>query len=143
MYTSTAGCQLACAALPAGTAGETSGDTFACRTHFATLAAGDPSKCPSAGPFGIDACESTTVPNKACEAFCTIAQAVCSGTNKQFADIPTCMSNCQGNPVANVTVTASAPTSGHSFECSAHFLVAALSDLSICPHIVAGQNPCY
>jgi hypothetical protein len=144
MYTSIAGCELACAALPAGTPGDTSGDTLACRAHYAALAAGDATQCTSAGPFGITGCESTTLPNKACEAFCTIAQAVCTGTNKQFADVPTCMSNCQGNPAMNVPVTANGPATGMSFECAAHFLITSLDDpVTLCPHIVAGHAPCF
>jgi hypothetical protein len=142
VYGSVAGCLKACATLPAGTSADTSGDTLGCRAHHAGLAASDPTECASAGPFGITGCESTTAPNKACEAFCTIAQAVCDGIDKQFADVPTCLANCQGNPIANVPVTAAGPTSGHSFECSAHSLIVALDDVSKCQRIVAGAFPC-
>jgi hypothetical protein len=142
MYGSVAGCVLACEALPVGMSTDTSGDTFGCRAHYAGLAAGDATKCPSAGPFGIDQCESATTPNKACEAFCTIAQAVCDGINKQFADVPTCMGNCQSNTVAGVAITAAAPTSGASFECNAHFLIASMDDKMQCQKIVKGSPPC-
>jgi hypothetical protein len=114
-----------------------------CRMHQATLAATDTTRCSSAGRFGGETCQATTLPNKACEAFCTIAQAVCSGIDKQFADFPTGMGNCQGNHVANVSITASGPSTGASFECNAHILLEATDALDPnCQRIVMGSPPC-
>jgi hypothetical protein len=101
-YPSFDSCLGACAPLPPGNVSDTSGDTLGCRGHFAALAQSSPATaCANAGPTGGgdvsgDGGDSGTVGacGDACEAFCTITQAVCNGTNKQFADIPTCMSYC-------------------------------------------------
>jgi hypothetical protein len=77
------------AALALGSAGDTSGDTVACRLTHAELALADPAThCVSAGPTGGNVCGTW------CENYCTLALRNCTF----FADRATCLTTCAGFP---------------------------------------------
>ena len=81
-YTTEGSCLDFCkttAALPAGLAGETSGNTIGCRMTRAKE--GD---CAAAGPFGDGVCGTQ------CEVLCHIASSTCPGA------LPTCAAECAG-----------------------------------------------
>jgi hypothetical protein len=153
-YPSFDSCLGACAPLPPGNVGDTSGDTLGCRSHYAVLAQSSPATaCANAGATGGGdvggagsdggtggAC------GDACEAFCTITQTVCDGTNKQFADVPTCMADC-----ATFTPTQSPPfstgdTKTNDFGCHMNqllFASAGGATLSTdCGHILGNSRLC-
>jgi hypothetical protein len=147
-------CLHVCGLLTLGAASDTGGDTIGCRQYHAgnTPAA---THCPHAGPFGGDpVAGEVCVPagdsgtGEACDVFCEIAQANCTGTNKQFADIPTCKAACAGfTNDATKTYGYGALPSGNTFNCRTYHLLAASTGVAAdavthCPHIVPGSVVC-
>ncbi len=90
---------------------------------------GDPvTHCPHAGPAGEGVCGAE------CESFCTLAAGLCTGANKQWPDMASCMTDCATFPTTpqyNASVT-----SGNSYACRLYHLTAASITPSVhCPHI--------
>jgi hypothetical protein len=138
MYPATANCLAVCAVLPPGTLADMGGqETLGCRLYHGGAAAGDPvTHCPHAGPAGESVCGDD------CTSFCIIAQGICTGTNAQFPDMATCMSQCAmfpTTPAYNATIA-----SGNSFACRMyHLTAAALNPVTHCPHIVLASAVCF
>jgi hypothetical protein len=150
-YSSFESCLGACAPIPPGTVNDTSGDTLGCRAHYAALAQSSPATaCASAGPTGggdivggggvVGAC------GDACEAFCTIAQSVCDNTNKQFADMPTCLGACPSYTPTQSPPFNTADTTTNDYGCRMNHLTMAAANatnaVTYCPHIVPGSSTC-
>ena len=142
-------CMTACALLPLGTAGDTSGNTVGCRTTHAGLAAtaGVNPHCWHAGPFGYGAC------GDECGNFCLLATSFCSadggydGGPPPYASLGACTTACAGFPrIDDVdgggTVgvdggyNAAGPTAGNTLDCREWHLDNALDK----PGSNAGQN---
>ena len=150
-YLDTPECMTACALLPPGKFGDTSGNTVGCRTTHAGLAAtgGLNPHCWHAGPFGYGAC------GNECEGFCTLATSFCSpdggfdGGPAAYASVGDCMTSCAGyrkidDPDGGGTgalgvdggYNAAGPTSGNTLDCREWHLDNALD----MPGSNAGQN---
>lgn len=75
-YLDQATCEKMCAKFPAGDAGATGGNSFACRAYHASVAsqsaANATTHCPHAGPYGYGGCGSET------ENFCFMFNAQCA-----------------------------------------------------------------
>jgi hypothetical protein len=131
--------------------GDTSGDTLGCRLYHAGAAGGSAGNamihCPHAGPTGGDKDPkgSAGVCGEPCTAFCSVAAAVCTGTNQQFADMPTCVAACQGFH-ADAAAYSTADTSTNDLGCRFYHLSAAAASAAAaqthCPHIVANSPVC-
>src|ERR1019366_7497179 len=123
-------CMTACALLPSGTPGAASGNSVACRTTHAALAAsgGVVPHCWHAGPFGYGACGTE------CESFCLLATSYCSADGGFDAGPPTygsltdCTTACAkfpriddvdggGNVGVDGGYNASGPTGGNTLDC--------------------------
>jgi hypothetical protein len=124
-YPDTTTCTTYCmtaAMWPAGTIGDTSGNTIGCRLYHAGAAAADPvTHCPHAGPTGGNTCGSW------CDNYCQLMAKNCTGANAVY-DAATCMSKCamlgtQGH--AN-------DTTGNTVQCRIHYLGLAASDPTNC-----------
>jgi hypothetical protein len=79
-----------------------------------------------------------------CEGFCTVAQAVCNGTNQQFADMDVCMSACAS--IMDGTGYNTGVMSGNSLACRLYYLNLAAADPASaamhCQQIVPGSTVC-
>jgi hypothetical protein len=129
-------CLEVCAAFPLGSASDTGGNTLGCREYHAGAAAANAGvHCPHAGPSGDGQCGGT------CESFCTLAQALCTGSNQQYASTGDCLAECAGFPATpkyNATTT-----SGDSYACRLYHLTAASVDPGThCAHIVEASPVC-
>lgn len=86
-YLDQATCEKMCAKFPAGDAGATGGNSFACRAYHATVASQSASNatthCPHAGPYGFGGCGPET------ENFCFMFNAQCTGGGGYTANCPT------------------------------------------------------
>lgn len=86
-------CMSSCQAFPAGTDGDQSGDSVACRLYHANAAAADPDlHCPHAGPSGDGVCGTD------CEGYCDLATTYCTGASQVYTDRAQCMSVCNATP---------------------------------------------
>jgi hypothetical protein len=139
MYFSNAACLATCAQLPQGALTDMGGqDTLGCRLyHGGAPAAGDPmTHCPHAGPAGEAVC------GPDCTSFCTLAAGLCTGANKQWPDMASCLTDCATFPTApqyNASIT-----SGNSFACRMYHLTAAsLAPSTHCPHIQKVSAVCF
>ncbi len=159
-------CMTVCAAWSTaglvGTRGEASGNTLSCRFYHVTVASsmtgsGRTNHCLHSGLLGGDGTNTgamnpctTTVTNDAgsstdvCTAFCSTMQAVCTGTNMQYADLATCQSNCAAY---SRTVPYSVGAAGNNLACRAYHLTAAASSAanatSHCAHAsMSGGGVC-
>ena len=78
--------------IPAGTAGDQSGNSIACRIYHAGVAGGGDAQaaihCDHAGPSGGDVCGSW------CTNYCHLAQTNCTGTDELFTNDDTCTTAC-------------------------------------------------
>jgi len=123
-------CMTACALLPSGTPGAASGNSVACRTTHAALAAsgGVVPHCWHAGPFGYGACGTE------CESFCLLATSYCSADGgfdagpPAYASLTDCTTACAkfpriddvdggGNVGVDGGYNASGPTGGNTLDC--------------------------
>jgi hypothetical protein len=142
-YADIASCTKVCAELPSGAAGDTKGDTIGCREH--ALAQND---CFGAGPTGGDMNIHDAgggVCGSGCEAFCAVAQTVCDGINKQFADTEVCLSNClKANALSAPYSTAD--TTKDDYGCRFYHLTLATAGGTTlqkeCQYIVPSSVPC-
>jgi hypothetical protein len=139
-YPDTASCMTACAALPAGAAGDSTGDTIGCRMTHTTLAMSGPmAHCPHAGPGGGDVCGTE------CESFCTLDLAICTGAQAAYTSMADCMTSCAGyDATADYNTT---QQSGNTFACRLYHLMKAASSsaaaMSHCGHTsMSGGGVC-
>ena len=129
-YPDQAACLAYCAshaALEPGAAGDTSGDTIACRTYHATIAGSeDPAlHCAHAGPSGGDVCGTW------CEVYCGLAGKNCT----LFDDDEACLAAC----AAYATDGTPGDTAGDAVQCRIYHLGVAGDEGSggaatHCPH---------
>lgn len=136
-YADQAECERMCAKLPLGSAGDTQGNTVACRQYHAGNTPSD-THCPHAGPYGGGVCGSR------CESFCAIDLATCLGDagipdgGLGFSTNAECLGECQGWNATDPS-TPSGPTIGNTLACREYHLRAAngagaASVPTHCPH---------
>jgi hypothetical protein len=85
-FSAMAQCMNFCAGWSLGTYNDTN-DTVGCRQYHATAAAGDPTHCPPAGPYGGDVCGTRLAD------FCAAATRLCTTANnnpQQWASAAAC-----------------------------------------------------
>jgi hypothetical protein len=130
-------CKKICAALPLGDAGDTSGNTVACRFyHSGAPAQQSPSfHCPHAGPFGADTCGAR------CGAFCLLAGVQCP---QAFPDGGSCDAACgiafkYSNLPEAGGESPTGPTTGDTLNCREYHLVQAFGTATECANI--GKTP--
>lgn len=147
-YASQAACMGYCSGLPAGNVGDTSGNSLACRGHYATMSTSDPTQCDAAGPTGGDT-DSSNASNSspcgdACEAVCDVAMTVCTGSLSQYTDNAACLSACRTWAVSPTYNTSD--TSKNDFGCRVYHISAAASSATAatthCPHVVTASAVC-
>ncbi len=148
-YASMASCMNVCGAFPVGTVADKSGNTLGCRLYHG----GAPSKgmpvmhCPHAGPNGGDKDPNGTAGTcgEPCDAFCAIAQSVCTGGNQQFASTNDCLTACKSFKV-DVASYSTADTVTNDLGCRTYHLSVAATDAmsakTHCPHIIAASTVC-
>jgi len=98
-YANMAECMTQCtaAAIPAGTAGMTAGNTLGCRVYHAGVATTAAAlHCPHAGLSGGGVCGTV------CEAYCGLIQGTCTGANQQYPDADACLRACADLPDTGV-----------------------------------------
>jgi hypothetical protein len=142
-------CLAACATFPAGMPSDMAGNSLACRAYHTGAAASDAAThCNHAGPIGgdNDPTDAAGGPcGEGCEAFCAIALAVCTGSNVQYADAATCMTDCKTFK-ANATPYSTADTSTNDFGCRMYHLSVAATDAASadthCGHIKSSSPVC-
>jgi hypothetical protein len=151
-YKDQATCMKACSFLPAGTAGDNSGDSIACRTTAAMAAATDTTmpkaSCWHAGPLGYGAC------GEECEAFCTLTMGYCSAASGYtgapvYASYDECHLIC-GNfgrvvDFADPGIYSANAVMGDTLECRAYHLVDnamvdAAGQAIHCPHAASDST---
>ena len=128
-------CEATCANIPAGVAGDELGNSVACRTFHAILAAEDAAfHCPHAGPAGAGTCGAD------CESFCTLADRTC-GELSPFAGAEACIAACAAFPT-EPAYSADVPD-GDSFACRMqHLTLASLQPEIHCAHIGEDSPVC-
>jgi hypothetical protein len=134
-YVDSPTCLAMCKALPLGSAGDTSGNTIACRMyHAGALAKQAPGfHCLHAGPYGGTVCGTR------CGAFCTLAGAQCPAA---FADAGSCDASCGTafDYTPDAAETPQAPTTGDTLNCREYHLEQAfLAPTTQCGNI--GRTP--
>jgi hypothetical protein len=150
-YASLASCLGMCAAMPVGTTADTSGNTLGCRAHYAgTPAMSSPStNCAAAGPTGgdvivSDAAEGTC--GDGCDSFCTVAQAICTGTDKQFADKSVCVDACHKLAAIQAKPYSTADNTTNDWGCRVTQLALAAASAADattdCQYIVPNSSVC-
>lgn len=126
------GCMFTCVGFgwPAGSPGDTSGNTLACRAYHAGVAAGDPAMhCPHAGPLGGGVCGDSQ-----CADFCAANLAVCAGANAAYASLADCMSACAALTDAGSSIASPTTTTGNTLSCRLYHLSEATVDPAMfCP----------
>jgi hypothetical protein len=139
-----------CAKMDLGTAGDISGDTVACRQHYAAAATSQPNvHCPQAGPSGDDICG----PNH-CVPWCKLDLALCGTT--AFPDEATCESQCATITYLPAMGDLDLTSGSDTFNCRIYHLEAAYANNGAakavhCPHTGvpsvnandAGFGPCH
>jgi len=131
-YPNEAQCLATCAAFPTDVA---TGNSLACRNDHAALAAtaGVDPHCDHAGPAGLGPC------GGACAAYCSLMMEFCAS---EFADVPTCLAECETVPEGNPSDFVYPAPGGDTVSCRlAHASNAALDPTLHCPH-AAGAAPC-
>lgn len=112
----------------AGAAAATSGNSLACRTTHAGLAATDPVvHCPHAGTSGGNTCGDW------CENYCDLALSACTGSNQLYATKAACLTACALIPSGGVANA----TSGNTLQCRIYHLAVASTPANAlvhCPH---------
>lgn len=129
----------ACHAMPAGTMGEMSGNSLACRQYHLGAAAGNATAhCPHAGPLGQDPAAGPTC-GSMCEHYCDVVDAYCTGALQVYANRQACLASC-ANIFADGTPI---DTSGDSLQCRAyHASAAAVGPIIHCVHTGPASAPC-
>jgi hypothetical protein len=109
----------------AGTPGDTTGNTLACRvTHAKAAATDQAANCFIAGKSGGGVCGSL------CENFCRLSAKNCTGANQIYKDDAACMSTCGA-------------WNAEKADCLIYHLNAASEDPAThCPHAAADSQAC-
>ena len=135
-YPGQAICEAVCSLMDPGDEGDVLGNSAACRTHHAFLAAesADP-HCLHAGPTGDTTCGGP------CESFCSLARAACPDELSPFLDTDACIAECEGwDPAPKYFATVEA---GDTYACRMHHLtLAALDPGTHCGHIGTDSPVC-
>ncbi len=131
-----------CSILPAGAASDTNVNTVECRLAEAEKAGRlEPDfYCPLAGPVGGGKCGTD------CEGFCQIMASFCTAERTNgayyYADIATCLAECQTVPVGPTPYSAPLYTVGPYLQCRIFHACAADIDADYhCGHAF-GEAPC-
>jgi hypothetical protein len=150
-FTGMDNCLTYCASYPTGMLSDMSGATLGCHLYHAGAAGGSAANatlhCPHAGPTGGDKSPTGTagVCGEPCDSFCAAAQAICTGTNKQFADVPTCVTACKTFTADTASYNIS-DTSKNDMGCRFYHVSAAAGGGTLatthCPHIVPNSSVC-
>ncbi len=121
-------CLASCAHFPPGQSGETTGNSVACREHWAGQAASDPAThCPKAGPAGASTC------GFQCVNFCDLSLLACTGADAVYDDALTCNKvECSFFFGANDPYTADPSDVTDSFRCRMYQLTRAAQDPTLC-----------
>ena len=135
-YPGVAVCESVCGLMNPGSEGDALGNSVACRSHHALLAAemADP-HCMHAGPSGDTTCGSP------CESFCSLALAACSDDVRPWADADECIADCEEwNPEPRYS--AEAPDAD-TYACRLHHLtLASLQPEIHCSHLGPDSPVC-
>lgn len=98
-YANESSCINTCNTFPQGLAGDTSGNSLACRMYHAEEAKIDPvAHCGAAGLTGSDTNPSDSSPGicgDGCEALCNLTLGVCIGKNQVFTSMADCQAQCK------------------------------------------------
>lgn len=134
-YANESDCLAACSTnnkWPVGTAGATSGDSFACRQYHLEAAGSDANThCVHAGPTGGGLCGSL------CENYCQLAASNCTGTDSIYGSAEECMTACTGIPSDGEVNAAS----GDSVQCRIYQLgIAGSSSVNAATHCMFGAE---
>ncbi len=145
-YASRSECLAFCARLPAGRAGETQGNSVACRQFYA----GSPSKtdavgyCGAAGPFGGGG-----ICGDRCPVFCALAVGACApdAGAAPYGSYPDCQTACLGFAFKDGGVDGggeapTGPTSGNTFNCRLFYLREAVTSGTSCENLGADSGAC-
>ena len=137
VYANDAACKAACAAMPVGKPGDTSGNTVYCRGYHA----GAPAKsAPQTHCQHAGISSSGGICGSPCDAYCDQVTKNCKGVHAQHKDRAACMTWCKGQ-----TAGAWNTTSGNSIACRAyHASFPAKADPKThCPHAgITGGGVC-
>lgn len=131
-YTSVAQCLAVCDLMDAGAPGSVGGDSVACRSYHATVAAGDPGlHCPHAGPSGDGVC------GDVCDGYCRMALAFCPSV---YFDQSTCKTDCvqHGSSTRYNTTEQSGPTAA----CLVYWAADAALDSNSCNDLDGTSGSC-
>lgn len=125
------------AQLPAGTQGDTSGNTVGCRINQLGAATGDLASCQNAGQTGNGTCGTL------CENYCHLAFTNCAAEPGQFETRNDCLSACQQKVAAGMTLGQPGDAGGDSLHCRIYHAGVAGDPLSggsdvHCPHASDG-----
>jgi hypothetical protein len=149
-YKSKESCLTVCAAFPPGKLGDTDGNSLGCRLYHggAPAVMAPDTHCAHAGITGGDKDVTDTAAGtcgEGCDAFCDVALAVCTGTNKQYDTKETCLTDCKSFKV-DATSYSTADTDKNDFGCRAYHLTVAATDAASaathCAHIVGASTVC-
>ncbi|HEX3775331.1 MAG TPA: hypothetical protein VHV51_12755 [Polyangiaceae bacterium] len=138
-YIDYAACLASCVDFPAGSPGDTEGNTINCRLGYAQKAATEPyTYCTWAGPGGDGKCGSN------CDGFCTIMMQECTASSTgnsadYFPTLDDCESTCAALPdIGNYAATNSTQQVGSDqVECRLYHADAAAATndpMTHCPH---------
>jgi hypothetical protein len=159
IYQSLDQCLAVCNALPAGTPGDTTGNTVACRKYHSYNALFDaPTHCQHTGPGSEGLCESAKLNTPAagnCESYCLLLKQACPS---DFEDEATCEKDCAKVPAApsagySYSVAPGLPSTapglpptgeptGNNVECRLLHVSRALSDPTECAAAEGTVAPC-
>ena len=146
-YSTPEECMAFCALLPAGTTGESKGDSVACRDFYAGSAARtDNTYCAAAGPFGGGTC------GDRCPIFCELTLAACNGGGEggppPYASYSDCQTACVGYGYVDGGIDGggeplTGPESGNTLNCRLFYLRQALSmDQNGCENLATDSPAC-
>lgn len=151
-YTNMESCLKVCSAFPLGTLADTANNTLGCRLYHAGVAGTDAASaathCAHAGITGGDKDVKDAMPavcGEGCDAFCDVAQVICTGANEQYKTKELCLTDCKGFS-ANVESYSTADTAKNDFGCRAYHLTVAGTDAASatahCGHITGASPVC-
>lgn len=135
-YSGQSACESVCVGMAPGTPDDQLGNTVGCRTFHAINAAEDPdTHCVHAGPAGGGVCGGN------CESFCSLALQLCTGDAAQWADVESCLADCEQFP--DDVPFSEGQTTGDTFACRlAHLSLAGLQPAPHCSHIGLVSDTC-
>ncbi len=118
-------CAEACSHFVTGNAGESTGNSLACRLFGACLAEHDPDiYCTVAGPGGDGVCGDN------CDGFCTLNLSICAGPLAQYASMTACQDDCAKLDFSDTYNTTVDNWSGtkNTFACRMYWLMRSVAD---------------